>query len=152
LIHVGIAYLAIQLIAFTTFMLFPALPVWLAVVLCSIILALFALCAVVGRVGINEVNRAEDKIKTKRAFISFLQIDVDMLAQCEQDIETKTALKKLSENVRFSDPMSHEMLEELETKIAARVEELKTVTDKKTLINEIEILLSERNKKCKALK
>lgn len=151
-IHVGITYLIIQLIAFVVFMIFPTLPVWLAVIVCAIILAVSSLCAIAGQAGANEINRVEEKIKIKRAFIQFLQIDIEMLVERETDAETKAALKKLAENVRFSDPMSHEMLGELESRITAKVEEMKTVADKSTLIHEIEILLIERNKKCKILK
>ena len=151
-IHVGITYLIIQLIAFAVFMSFPTLPVWLAVIVCSIILAIFALCVIAGQAGANEINRVEEKIKVKRAFIQFLQADIEMLAESEPDVETKSALKKLAEKVRFSDPMSHEMLDELESKITAKVEEMKIVADKKVLAKEIETLLTERNKKCKFLK
>ncbi len=151
-IHVGVIYLIIQLIAFAIFMVFPTLPVWLAVIVCAIILAISALCAIAGQAGADEINRVEEKIKVKRAFIQFLQTDIEMLYESETDAETKTALSKLAEKVRFSDPMSHEMLGELETKITAKVEELKTTADKKAIISEIELLLTERNKKCKILK
>ena len=151
-IHVGITYLIIQLIAFAVFMIFPTLPVWAAVVVCAVILAISALCVIAGQAGANEINRVEEKIKVKRAFIQFLQTDIEMLAETETDAETKAALKKLAEKVRFSDPMSHEMLGELESRISAKVEEMKTATDKKALIEEIATLLTERNKKCKILK
>ena len=151
-IHVGLTYLIIQLIAFAVFMIFPTLPVWLAVVVCSIILAISALCAIAGQSGTNEINRVEEKIKVKRTFIQFLQIDIEMLAETETDAETKTALKKLAEKVRFSDPMSHEMLGELESRITAKVEDMKTSSNKISLVREVEVLLVERNKKCKILK
>lgn len=151
-IHVGIAYLIIQLIAFAVFMIFPTLPAWLAVVVCVIILAISALCAIAGQAGANEINRMEEKIKVKRAFIQFLQTDIEMLAESESDAEIKAALSKLAEKVRFSDPMSHEMLGELESRITAKVEEMKTAADKKVLVGEVEALLVERNKKCKTLR
>ena len=151
-IHVGITYLIIQLIAFAVFMIFPTLPVWLAVVVCAIILAISALCTIAGQAGANEINRVEEKIKVKRAFIQFLQTDIEMLYESETDVETKAALCKLAEKVRFSDPMSHEMLGELESRISAKVEEMKAETDKKAIIEEIELLLTERNKKCMILK
>lgn len=151
-VHIGITYLIIQLIAFAIFMIFPALPLWLAIIVCAVILAFFALCVIAGQVSANEINRVEEKIKVKRAFIQFLQTDIEMLAEAEADTETKTELKKLAEKVRFSDPMSHDMLGELESRISAKVEEMKTAADKKALISEIELLLIERNKKCKILK
>ena len=151
-ISVGITYLIIQLIAFTIFMILPTIPVWVAIVVCAIIIAIFALCAIAGQAGANEINRVEEKIKVKRAFIQFLQVDIEMIAESETDAETKAALKKLAEKVRFSDPMSHEMLVELESRICAKVEEIKMATDKKILIEEVATLLTERNKKCKILK
>lgn len=151
-IHVGITYLIIQLIAFAIFMIFPTLPVWLAVIVCAIILAISALCAIAGQAGANEINRVEEKIKVKRAFIQFLQTDIEMLVERETDAETKAELKKLAEKVRFSDPMSHEMLGDLESSITAKVEEMKTAADKKVLVGEVEALLVERNKKCKILR
>ena len=151
-IYVGATYLSLQLIVFAIFMIFPMLPVWLAIVVCSIVLSISALCAIVGQAGANEINRVEEKIKVKRAFIQFLQVDIEMLAESETDTETKAALVKLAEKVRFSDPMSHEMLGELESRISAKVEQMKTTADKKALIEEVDLLLIERNKKCKILK
>ena len=151
-IYVGITYLFIQLIAFAVFMIFPTLPVWLAVVVCAIILAISAIYAIAGQAGANEINRVEEKIRVKRAFIQFLQTDIEMLIEAETDVETKAALSKLAEKVRFSDPMSHEMLGELESRISAKVDEIKTASDKNDLIAEVTTLLTERNKKCKILK
>lgn len=151
-IYVGLTYLMVQLVVFAIFMIFPMLSVWLAIVVCSFVLAISALCAIAGQAGANEINRVEEKIKVKRAFIQFLQVDIEMLAESETDTETKTALVKLAEKVRFSDPMSHEMLGELESRISAKVEQMKTTADKKALIGEVDLLLVERNKKCKILK
>jgi hypothetical protein len=44
------------------------------------------------------------------------------------------------------------MLGELESRISVKVEEIKTAVDKKAIIKEIDMLLIERNKKCKILK
>ena len=152
LVHVDIIYLIVQLITFAIFMIFPTLPVWLVVVVCAIILAISTLCAIAGQAGANEINRVEEKIKVKRAFIQFLQTDIEMLVERETDAETKAALKKLAEKVRYSDPMNHEILDELESRIASKVEQMKTAANKKALVGEIELMLIERNKKCKISK
>lgn len=152
LVYVGFVYLTVQIIAFVIFMILPTLPEWSAVVACAVILAASALCVIAGQAGVKEINRVEEKIKVKRAFVQFLQADIEMLAESETDPETKVSLKKLAEKVRFSDPMSHEMLGELESRISAKVEELKFADNKSALIKEIDQLLLERNKKCKILK
>lgn len=152
IIRVGLTYLMVQLIVFAFFMICPTLNVWLAVVVCSIVFAIFALCTIAGQVGTNEIKRVEDKINAKRSFIQLLQIDIEMLAATEPDAETKVELFRLAEKARFSDPISHEILGELESKISAKVEQIKTTTDKKALIEEIDLLLADRNKKCEMLK
>lgn len=151
-ISVGIRYLIIQIVAFAVFMAFPSIPEWVAIIVCAVILAIALLCTIAGKAGAKEINRIEEKIKVKCAFIQFLQTDIEMLVESETDAETKAALKKLAEKVRFSDPMSHEMLGELESRISAKVEEMKSSADKTALINEVDVLLTERNKKCKILK
>ncbi len=133
-------------------MLIPTPPIWVVVVVCVIILALAIFCIIADNAGINEINRVEEKIKKKRDFIKILQIDIEILVENEADAETKVALKQLAEKVRFSDPMSHEALGEIESRIATKIEEMKKVVDKKSLIQEVDILLTERNKKCKILK
>lgn len=152
IIQVGLYYLIVQLIAFAVFASLQTLPVWSATVACTVILAIFTLCVIGGRAGANEIKRVEESVKAHRAFISSLQTDIELLAKSETDAKTKAKLKKLAETVRFSDPVSHGMLGELESKIIAKVEDLNSLVEKETLIEEIEALLFERNKKCKMLK
>lgn len=151
-VHVGIVYLVVQLLAFAVFMAVPTLPTWSAVAVCAFILAASAVCLIAFEPARDEINRVEEKVKAKVFYIQSLQVDVELLAEKEIDTETKTALKNLAEKIRFSDPMSNEALAELEQKISDRVSELKTTTEKQNLISEIEMLLLERNKKCKILK
>ncbi len=152
IIYVGIIYLIIQLITFAIFKFISTLPVWLAVVVCAIVLSISAICMIVGEIGASEINLIEEKIKVKRTFIQLLQIDIEMLVNAEKDNKTKEVLKKLVEMVRFSDPISHEMLSELETKIITIVEKMKNASNKIEFAREVEVLLIERNKKCKILK
>ncbi|MBP3307918.1 MAG: hypothetical protein J6L90_00595 [Clostridia bacterium] len=151
-LFIGSIYLLVQTVAFLVFMIFPTLPVWSAVVASSAILALFVICAVLAMAGAGEISRIDKKVKVKVAFIQLLITDIEMLAERECDKETKGALISLAEEVRFSDPMSDEMLCELEARINGKVEEMKVAEDKRPLIKEISLLLTERNKKCKILK
>ena len=54
--------------------------------------------------------------------------------------------------MRFSDPMSNEKLAVLEDKISLAVENLKSSDNKMKIIEELNLLLDERNRKCKILK
>lgn len=150
--NIGVIYLAVQLIAFAIFMIFPSIPVWVAALVCSIILVAAILVLVAGYMGINEVSRVETKVKLKRFFIQSLQVDIEMLVESESDESIRSELKKLAERVRFSDPMSSELLAELESRISAKVEKMKVSESKAELIKEVDLLLTERNKKCKIMK
>ena len=152
LISVGFRYLAIQIIAFAIFMIFPTIPTWVPIVLCSLILGVSAICLIGAEIGSKEINRVEGKVEKKVFYIKSLQVDVELIAESETDPEVKAELLQLAEKIRFSDPMSNEILAEIEKEISDRIKELKLSENKKPIITTINALLSERNKKTKILK
>lgn len=151
LIHIGIVYLVIQLVAFTIFMTVPTIPSWIAVIVCVLIFGISAICLISGEAAKDEINRVE-KISRKVFFIKELQIDMEMLAEQETDSDVKVALLKLAEKIRFSDPMSNDALAECEAKISRKIAELKVAENKSEIITELDLLLTERSKKAKLLK
>lgn len=151
-VHISVVYLIVQTTAFVVFMFALTLPTWSAVVACSCIAGVSAVCIIAADTGRSEIERVEAKVQQKMFYIKSLQVDVEMLADTEQDADTKKALEQLAEKIRFSDPMSHEQLAELENKIFIDIASLKNTSDKTALISEITLLLNERNKKCKILK
>lgn len=152
LIHIGIVYLVVQLIAFAVFMIFPVIPSWIAVIACTLILGISAICLIGADVARDEINRVEEMVTRKVFYIRELQADVEMLVEVEQNPEIKTELTKLAEEIRYSDPMSNEALADLETKISEKATELKMSDNKLEIISELDLLLTERNKKAKILK
>lgn len=152
IVHIGIAYAVIQVIAFAVFMFVPTLPAWSAIVVCSIIAGVSAVCMISADAGRNEIERVEAKVQKKVFYIRELQADIEVLTDNESDATVKTALAQLAEKIRFSDPMSSEQLADLENKISSKVAELKTTSNKLEIITELNSLFDERNKKCKILK
>lgn len=152
IVHIGIVYAVIQVIAFAVFMFVPTLPAWSVIVVCSIIAGVSAVCMISDNVGRNEIERVEAKVQKKVFYIRELQADIELLADNESDATVKTALTQLAEKIRFSDPISNEQLADLENKISTKVAELKTASSKLVIITELNSLLAERNKKCKILK
>lgn len=152
LISVGITYLIVQIIAFAVFMALPLTASWIAIVVCALILGISVICLIGTETGREEINRVEEKVEKKVFYIKSLQVDIEMLASAETDVDIKSALTKLAEKIRFSDPMSNEALAELEAEITAKVKELKTAEDKAEIITVLDSLLTERNKKCRILK
>lgn len=152
IIYVGIVYLVLQLIAFAVFMIFPLIPSWIVVIACALVLGISAICLISADVARDEINRVEEKVNQKVFYIRELQADVEILAEQEQNPEIKAELKKLVEKIRYNDPMSSEALADIETEIKEKVLELKTADHKSKLITELDLLLTERNKKAKILK
>lgn len=152
LISVGITYLIVQIIAFVIFMALPLTASWIAIVVCALILGVSAICLIGTETGREEINRVEEKVEKKVFYIKALQVDIEMLASTETDADIKSALTKLAEKIRFSDPMSNDALVDLEAEIIAKVKELKTAENKAEIITVLDSLVIERNKKAKLLK
>lgn len=151
-ISIGFAYGIIQLIAFAVFMAFPLITPWIAIVVCSVIFGFSAIFLISTEVGKDEVKRVEKKVAAKVSYIKDLQVDVELLADSEPDIDIKNALKKLAEKIRYSDPMSEDSLVELDRRISDSVDGLKCSENKSELIRQIDSLITERNNKTKILK
>ena len=151
-VHIGIVYTVIQVIAFAVFMFVPTLPTWSAIVVCSVIAGISAVCMISADVGRDEIERVEAKVQNKVFYDRELQADIELLADSETNANVKTALTQLAEKIRFSDPMSNEQIADLENKISIKAAEIKTAANKLEIITELNSLLDERNKKCKILK
>lgn len=113
-LHISIVYLLVQLAVLVVFLFVPTLPTWSAVVVCVVIAGAAAVCMIAADAGRSEIERVEAKVQGKAFYIKSLQADVELLADREADPEVKIALTQLEEKIRFSDPMSHSQLAELE--------------------------------------
>ena len=151
-IHIGIVYLLLQIITGLVFSIASSLPAWAAVIISIIILRVSAICLISSDMGITEVTRVEEKVNEKVLFIREIQTDIEILISREEDEAIKSKLVSLAEKVRFSDPMSNERLADIEKMIISKTVELKLADDKEKLIKEINLLLDERNQKCKIYK
>ena len=139
-------------------MLIPALPYWICIIICAIILAFNILTILKATAVINAVSGIDDKIKVKTFFIKSLTVDADTLMASAKSDVAKAECKKVYEAVRYSDPMSHDALSAVEgqisIKFAALSEAVKADDTAKIaeLANEVIILVGDRNKKCKLFK
>lgn len=152
IINIGIIYLIIQNITLIVFLVAPALPIWSAIIASVIVAGVSAVCMIAGDTGSNEIGRVDMKVRKKVLYIKEIEREVELLIRSETDELMQTELMKLAEKIQFSDPMSSEQLADLEMRIAAEVEKLKNVKDKAETIGELNLLLDERNKKCRMLK
>lgn len=152
IIRVGYVYLIVQLIALLVFLICPFISVRIAVIACVLICGISAVCMITADVGSEIVSSIDEKVKTKVTYIRELQVDVEMAAERESDPLIKQKLLGLAEKIRYSDPVSSDSLSEIEHRIMDKVRLLSDTDNKAAEVDEIELLLLERNKKCKIYK
>jgi hypothetical protein len=120
-------------------------------------------CCLLGLIAVDTgkkiIEQIDEKIKEKVFYIKSLQVDVEGLADKAPDESTKKSLKDLAETIRYCDPMSSPQLATVENKIEAKVGEcLANAVERKdngaikAACEELQLLLAERNRKCKILK
>ena len=114
----------------------------------------FALSCLIARDKIEEMRT---QVNDSTLFISMLKVDADALVLRAKEREVKEAYKKLSEEIRFSDPVSSSPLfpteQEISAKMAAARECIATDADKAlALCAEMSALLKIRNEMCKTVK
>ncbi len=152
IVHIGMVYLVVQVIAFGVFLFIPTLPIWSAVVVCAVVAGVSAVCMIASDVGRSEIERVSAKVQEKTFFIKQVQTEIELLADAETDIATKSALTQLAEKICYSDPVSNEHIADIEDRITVKIAELKSSADKVKIIAELNLLLDERNKTIKILK
>lgn len=152
-------YLVLEFVTSTLFVMFEEHILWgwaFAIqLLFFAVYLIFAVSCFIAKDTITEVNT---KVSDKTRFIKLLRTDAEMLAEKCSDPVLADKCRKFAEAVRYSDPMSDEALFELEKELAFTVSEC----DKAIVAGEYEkadqlcdkasLLLTERNRKCKALK
>ena len=152
-LHVGIAYLIIQLVVSIIMMAVPEIPLWIAIIVDVVILAISCALVTSGGVARTAIEETEEGIQEKTSFIKDLRANVDVLLSKETDTELKEALRKLSDEIRYSDPISNSTLESIEAEISEKLTSISAAGENKLLvISEISGLIKQRNIKCKALK
>ena len=150
-------YLALELLASIIFIALDYIDCsWIIAFSVQIILLAVHLIFIISCFMAKEtIENIEEKVKQKTSSMQLLKIDVEMIVESSADADVKSAFAKLSEQIRYSDPMSNEALAEIEGQITVAVTQAKQMTDKEELLRackQISLLLSERNKKFKVLK
>jgi hypothetical protein len=154
-VQLGMVYVIVSSVLMLLFKFATFVPTWAVFLICALLLCVVCIGLITVDsavdVGTKEIERIEQNISTKRAFIKDLQIEVEMLAETESDSEIKERLTALAKKIRLSDPMSDDSVSDIENEIITCVKDFGK-SDKLSEIDEIEMLLLKRNKKVKAMK
>ena len=154
LVKLGWAYFALQVVLSVWEMTKFSTSYFPALVINAVLTGFYIVAILASSAAGESIEKQDEHIAQKVFFIKNMQSVVSQIKT--QDEELTKELKKLQDDIRFSDPMSHSMLEELEKQIEARIIMLKSeIADKdkaQESIKCISDLLKERNQKCKLYK
>ena len=135
----------------------PALPVWVGVILCAVVLAFSVIAVIKASAAIDLVSAVDDRVKADTLFVRSLTADAESLMARAQTPEAKAACKKVWEAVRYADPMSNSALAGLEAQITLKFNAFAEAVSGNAgtvgaAADELVILIGDRNKKCRLLK
>ncbi|MBS4984245.1 MAG: hypothetical protein KH024_08690 [Hungatella hathewayi] len=154
LMSLSVYFVCAELFCSLVFMMFRAMAnVKLAILIQALLLCVFIIIAIISVMTRDTVQSVDTKIKENVNFIKGINVDIEMMIQRCQKPDTTGVLKKLSETIKYSDPMSNREVESHERMIMQYMMELRTVFDSgdmaktKELCEKIELLFIERNKK-----
>lgn len=106
----------------------------------------------------KEIEKVDHKVKEKVLFIKSIQEEIETIKDKVNEPKILDELQKMLEIVRYSDPMTHSKLAELEGNIEIKVANLKSCVEQNKinealeLIGQIKTLFVERNRKAKLYK
>ncbi|SCW43602.1 hypothetical protein SAMN02910456_01119 [Ruminococcaceae bacterium YRB3002] len=155
IIWISYVGLIITIIVGALCMLNSFLPTWAAGVTMGIVLAVFLLSVVKTKIAIEAVEDVGARVADKTAFIKSLRVDADSLVGKASSPTVRDMCTKVSEAIRYSDPVSNDMTAAVEKQITTKLAEFTDVVkagdeEKVSSVgSELIDLVDERNKKCK---
>lgn len=150
--------LIVTMIVGTIAMAVPDLPNWIGALLCILLLAFYAIAVVKANVASDVVEEIDNKVKAKISAMKLMIADAEAALSNAKSEELKAEAKKVYEALRYSDPMSNDALSAIEGRIADKLLAFKdailsdNIESSKKLSDDICVLVSDRNTKCKVLK
>lgn len=140
------------------FMLFQNIMWQIPLFLQVLLLAIYVVVAIVSVMTRDASVAAKDKVQQSAAVMRVNTIDVEMLRDEAKDPELKNQLRRLAEAVRYSDPMTNDMIADVDARIRQETMALQTycedgdVDSAKASCAKLQRLYVERNKKLMASK
>ena len=151
-------YFFAAVFAGAVFMVFQIAPIKLVVIIQVLILAAYVVVALLALMSREVVQDTNDTLKEKVAAIKTLNVDVDVLIPQVSDPALKKALRKVSETVKYSDPISTEAVADIEAQIMQSMHALRVCIENDNneeaiaTCKDVEVLFLQRNSLLKATK
>lgn len=149
----SIYYICVALFVGLIFMIFQGASVTLTLIIQLIILAVYLIIAIISLMTRDVVEDVNAEIKGKITRWKTISNDTEIIYTTCDNSELKERLGKLSETIKYSDPMSNASVNNVEERICLKINELREycendkVDDANKVCSELELLCTERNSK-----
>ena len=155
--RIGVIYGICQLLlSFAAMALGAFIPVWVPVVVFVIIAAAAGVGLISTDMVREEIEKQDEKLVKDASRMRSLQSKMNVLiSQTDAGGELKTALDKLADEIKYSDPVSSSATEQIEDELNFNIEELQKAivdgdnTSALTICKKTSGILAERNRLCK---
>lgn len=158
LASLSLYYFFAAIFAGAVFMFFQIASFKLSLIIQVLILAIYAVVALIALISRDVVQDVNDNVKQNVETIKTMNVDVDILIPQVSDPNLKKALKKLSDTVRYSDPMSNNAVADIEQQINQGMNALRVYVENSNnseavqACKDLEVLFMQRNSLLKATK
>lgn len=155
IVKLGVVYLTVQMTASFLEMAFSkAAPFWMALIVNAVLLALAGIGGIAADGAREEIERQDAHLKRDCLKMRELQsFSVSLYGQCSDEALRK-ALKSVTEELNYSDPVSSERTRAMEDKIMGQLQEIQGALAKRdeadivTLCAGAVAAIKERNRLC----
>jgi hypothetical protein len=153
LASLSVFYLTAELCVGAIFMIFQDIGATVPIVIQVLLLTAFAVIAIIALMARDTTQEIGDRIKEKIVTLKSAGTDIEMLLASCSDPELKSRLRKLSDTVRYSDPMSTDAVADTDRRIRQKASELRIycenneIEEAEKTCSAMELLYTERNKR-----
>lgn len=158
LIVVNAIGLVLTLVFSAVCMAVPFLPYWVGVVVCLLVLGFTAIAVLFAKSSADAVSTIDEKVKKQTVFLKSLTVETETLLEKAKSDSIRMELKRIYDAIRYSDPMSSDALSAMEAQIVLKFDALSKAVEEdrvetvSSLVQELLVLVNDRNNKCKFLK
>lgn len=155
----GLVYLLVQLgitLVFYIITLFvKTCPVWIAWVICPIVLGVFAALVLLTDTTRDVIVEVEEETERQTVQVKSFRINIDSILRRVEDKELLKKLEKLSDIAKYSDPVSNETLYDIEAEITDKIAQINAcirngnLEEAKDITEQTIDLFEDRNALCK---
>ena len=100
----------------------------------------------------TNAENVTEKVKVKNDFIRTMTVKLENIASGIEDRDTRIKVESLAEEFKYSKPIAHKDLIEIESKIEIAVDELAEANDIDASVKAIKLMITQRNNIAKLIK